>query len=219
MSPSHRRRLLLAALAVGSPAAAVVPASTGAAATTTSCASRVAAAAKRTDAGGTFNRVARSSSVQVFAPKGAGFGAYHYACWARTGALHRFARNSTGTASTDVLTVSIVVRGDALAYRTASRGDRSRDRFVVRDGRTGKVLRDTGEVTTSEKGGPRSDQLVLLPGAVIAWSAAGSGVHVTDADGDHVLAPAADGRATKLSTTTRTVSWTSGGERHHAPLP
>ncbi|MDO9408360.1 hypothetical protein [Patulibacter sp.] len=179
------------------------------------------AAAARTDAGGTFVRVGRSSTVEVFAATKSGTGAYHYACRRRDGVLHRFARDSTGaTSGPDRLTVSFRVRGSDVAYRTTEIGDAaSTDEFVVIDGRTGEVLRDTGRLGSREHRAPREDQLQLLSHARIAWATRALGVHVLDHDGDHLLAPASAGEAYKLRATATRLSWTAGGERRHARLP
>jgi hypothetical protein len=208
----------MAVLALG--LAAAGPAAPAQARSTVDCAARVEAAVARTDAGGTFVRVGRSSTLDVFSPKGQGLGAFHYACRRRDGVLHTFARNSSGAADVDVLTGSIRVRGSAVAYRTSTfDGDASTDRFVVIDGRTGKVLRDTGKIASKATRAPREDQLVLLSGARIGWGTKAAGVHVLDADGDHQLAPASEGEPTRLGATATSLTWTVAGTRRHAPLP
>jgi hypothetical protein len=217
--PRSTRRLVVAVVVLSSPAPVLLPASAASARPVATCAARVAAAAKKTDAGGRFERVARSSSIEVYAPDGPGFGAYHYVCRRSTGTLHRFARNSGGAAASDVVTTSFAARGNVFAYRTSVRGDTSSERFVARDGRTGRVLRDTGAVRSTEQGDPRSDQLVLLPGAAIAWATKDAGVHVTDAHGDHVVGAPTGRQPTRLRATATTLRWTEGGRRLHARLP
>jgi hypothetical protein len=219
MTPLHRRTIV-AIIVLSSPAGALVAGSTASASPRSSCAARVASAARATDAGGRFVRVARSGSIEVFSPKGAGFGAFHYVCRSRTGALHRFARNSGGAADRDVVTSSIVARGSEVAYRTSVRGDgHGSERFVVRSGLTGEVLTDTGALRSTETGPPRTDQLVLLPHATIAWATRDAGVHVTDGDADHVLAAPDGATPTRLRATATTLSWTENGRRVSARLP
>lgn len=222
MIPRRPRPSRLAAvpavLALG--LAAAGPVAPAQATSSVDCAARVRAAAAKTDAGGTFVRVGRSSAVEVYAPKGAGFGAYHYVCRRKDGVLHPFARNTSGASSgPDLVTGSFRTRGSDVAYRTTAFDTTVTDRFVVIDGRTGKVLRDTGRIQSQEKGGTRDDQLVLLSGARIGWGTRALGVHVLDADGDHVLAPASDGEPTRLHATAKTLAWTAGGTSRHAPLP
>ena len=219
MNPLNRR-LIVAVIVLSSSTGALVTGTAGAASRRSSCAARVASVARTTDAGGRYARVARSGVVEVFSPTGSGFGAFHYVCRSRTGTVHRFARNSGGASDHDVVTSSIAVRGPDVAYRTSVRDDgHGSERFVVRSGLTGRVLRDTGAVPSTETGAPRTDQLVLLRHAAIAWATRDAGVHVTDRDGDHILEPPDGTQPTRLRATATTLSWVRGGRRESARLP
>jgi hypothetical protein len=209
---SRRPLLAIAALSV-----AAVAGPTASASAAPACS---ASAIPHQSGGVRYEQVAGDRQVAVYAPKRTAFGVPLFSCWKASGKLHRFARTSGGAANTDLVYRDFVVRGTAFAYRVAGRGDTATDRVRVVDGRTARTLVDSGARPAGGHGYGTSTagRVILLPRNVVVWSAV-SGVHVTRASGDDVLADGSAGLPTRLRVSGRTVTWTQGHDSHRATLP
>jgi hypothetical protein len=144
------------------------------------------------------------------------FGTNYFACWKPNGHGHLLGINSGGADVTDAFLSDFALAGRYVAFYLPGRGDENYDRFRSVDARTGRVLRDSGQIETSRESSVEAELVVNRAGA-IAWLQNGV-LEAIDAGGAQTLASAAGGTITALSVRGRTLYWTQAGIRRSATL-
>jgi hypothetical protein len=144
------------------------------------------------------------------------FGTNYFACWKPTGHGHLLGINSGGAAVTDAFLSDFALAGRYVAFHLPGRGDENYDRFRSVDARTGRVLRDSGQIETALEASIESELVVNRVGA-IAWLQNGL-LQAIDAAASRTLATTAGGPITALGVHGATLYWTQGGVRYSATL-